>query len=106
MDQLPTLIIYPERIMLFDSPFTPRRRFLRNSAFGAAALLATPGLFAEQLLRTAALMEGPFYPDRLPLDTDNDLLIINDSLTPAVCQISTNALRSGEPLSRSTRPLK
>src|SRR5262249_26865860 len=33
-------------------------------------------------------MEGPFYPDRLPLDTDNDLLIINNSITPAVGEIT------------------
>ena len=32
--------------------------------------------------------EGPFYPDKLPLDTDNDLLIINDSITPGVGQIT------------------
>ena len=25
------------------------------------------------------MTEGPFYPDKLPLDTDNDLLIINDA---------------------------
>ena len=28
--------------------------------------------------------EGPFYPPKLPLDTDNDLIIVNDSITPAV----------------------
>ena len=33
-------------------------------------------------------MEGPFYPDKLPLDTDNDLLIINDGITPAVGEIT------------------
>ncbi len=32
--------------------------------------------------------EGPFYPDKLPLDTDNDLLILNDSLTPAVGEVT------------------
>ena len=32
--------------------------------------------------------EGPFYPDRLPLDTDNDLLIINDRITPAVGEVT------------------
>lgn len=65
-----------------------RRRFLRGGAFTAAALFTTPGLLAEESMRTAAMMEGPFYPDRLPLDTDNDLLIINDSLTPAVGEIT------------------
>lgn len=29
-----------------------------------------------------------FYPDHLPLDTDNDLVTINDSLTPAVGEIT------------------
>jgi protocatechuate 3,4-dioxygenase beta subunit len=57
------------------------------AAFGAASLW-TPGVLAEELTRTAAQMEGPFYPDKLPLDTDNDLLIINDKLTPAVGEIT------------------
>ena len=63
-----------------------RRRFV--GALGAAAFFTTPGLFAEQLLPTAQLTEGPFYPDKLPLDTDNDLLVLNDSITPAVGEIT------------------
>ncbi len=61
---------------------------------GGAALLATPffttrGLFAEELmLATPRLTEGPFYPDRLPLDQDNDLILIKDSTTPAVGEIT------------------
>ena len=39
-------------------------------------------------MKTPAQTEGPFYPDKLPLDTDNDLLIINDDLTPAVGEIT------------------
>jgi protocatechuate 3,4-dioxygenase beta subunit len=39
---------------------------------------------AEILTLTPRQTEGPFYPDKMPLDTDNDLIIINDSLTPAV----------------------
>lgn len=64
-----------------------RRRFLQNSAFAAAAF-TTPGLFADELTRTATQGEGPFYPDKLPLDTDNDLLMINDSITPAVGEVT------------------
>ena len=64
-----------------------RRRFLAQSAF-VAAMFATPGAFAEELKVTAGMMEGPFYPDKLPLDTDNDLLILNDSITPAVGEIT------------------
>ena len=34
------------------------------------------------------MTDGPFYPDRLPLDTDNDLVIIGNSTTPAVGEIT------------------
>lgn len=34
------------------------------------------------------MTEGPFYPDKMPLDTDNDLLIVNDSITPAVGEVT------------------
>ena len=64
-----------------------RREALGGLAGGAAALWA-PGVFAEQLVHTPAQTAGPFYPDKLPLDTDNDLLIVNDSITPAVGQIT------------------
>lgn len=64
-----------------------RRRFLGAGTLTAAAL-ATPGVFAEQLQRTVAMTEGPFYPDRLPLDTDNDLLVIGDAITPAVGEVT------------------
>jgi len=60
-----------------------RRSFLGSLALGAAAF-TTRGLFAEELVRTPRQTEGPFYPDKLPLDTDNDLLIVNDAITPAV----------------------
>jgi len=67
--------------------FVPsRRRFLRQAAF-TAALFTTPGLFAE-LATTPRQTEGPFYPDKLPLDTDNDLLVINDAATPGLGQIT------------------
>jgi protocatechuate 3,4-dioxygenase beta subunit len=66
-----------------------RRRFLQQMAFASgAALLASPGAFAEQLTLTPKQTEGPFYPDRLPLDTDNDLIVVNDALTPAVGEIT------------------
>jgi protocatechuate 3,4-dioxygenase, beta subunit len=62
-----------------------RRLFL---ATAGAALFTTRGLFADELTRTPAQTEGPFYPNKLPLDTDNDLLIINDTITPAVGEIT------------------
>src|SRR5436190_23529822 len=64
-----------------------RRGFLRSLSVGAA-LFAVPGAFAEELARTPEQTEGPFYPDHLPLDTDNDLIIVNDALTPATGEIT------------------
>ncbi|MEP6662984.1 MAG: protocatechuate 3,4-dioxygenase [Verrucomicrobiota bacterium] len=64
-----------------------RRHFLRQMTLGAA-LLSARGAFAEMLLRTPAQTEGPFYPDKLPLDTDNDLIVVNNNLTPAVGEIT------------------
>jgi protocatechuate 3,4-dioxygenase, beta subunit len=65
-----------------------RRRFLSQLGLGAA-LFTVRGAFAGELSRrTAAVEEGPFYPPKLPLDTDNDLIIVNDSITPAVGEIT------------------
>jgi protocatechuate 3,4-dioxygenase, beta subunit len=67
-----------------SSLWSPRRREFLGWLAAGSAYFTTPGLFAEELVRTAPQTEGPFYPDKLPLDTDNDLLILNDSITPAV----------------------
>src|SRR6516164_2264896 len=64
-----------------------RRGFLGALALGTAAY-TTRGAFAEELDLTPRVQEGPFYPIKLPLDTDNDLLIINDSITPAVGDVT------------------
>jgi protocatechuate 3,4-dioxygenase beta subunit len=82
--------------------FLTRRNMLRGSlALGAAAFFV-PGVFAEELTRTPRMTEGPFYPDKLPLDTDNDLIIINNSITPAIGEIThlTGCVLgpSGEPM--------
>lgn len=70
-----------------------RRAFLRGAAIGVAGysvarLFEVPGLFADELTLTPRQTEGPFYPDHLPLDSDNDLLIVGDHTTPAVGQIT------------------
>ncbi len=73
------------------NPFVPlmtRRRLLAGGLTLGAAALWTPGVFAEELTRTPPMTEGPFYPDRLPLDTDNDLVVVNNSITPAVGTIT------------------
>ena len=61
------------------------------------------GAFAEELTRTFAQTEGPFFPDNLPLDTDNDLLIINDALDPSVGEVTW---LSGRVLDTSGTPLR
>ena len=67
-----------------------RRGFIRQVGL-VATWFTVRGAFAEELSRltkTAFVEEGPFYPPKLPLDTDNDLLIVNDSITPAVGTIT------------------
>ncbi len=85
--------------------YSPRRAFLRQLAYGSA-LFAVPGLMADQLVLTPKQTEGPFYPDKLPLDTDNDLIVVNDALTPAVGEITWLTGRlltaSGSPIRNAT----
>src|SRR5262249_38257375 len=80
----PRLVPFPKRGVI------PMDRSTRRMFLGALApaFLAARGAFADELLRTPPLTEGPFYPDKLPLDTDNDLIIVNDNLTAAVGEIT------------------
>lgn len=91
-----------EDLMKHESQLLTRRQLCLAGALGAAAWMV-PGAFAEELARTPATTEGPFYPDRLPLDKDNDLIILGDSTTPAVGEI-TNL--TGRILSRNGTPMK
>src|SRR5205085_7260527 len=101
----PLALARPEtdRMNTFDFA-SSRRRFLGGLALGlgSASFFTVQGAFAEELARTPRLTEGPFYPRRLPLDTDNDLIIIKDSITPAVGEITHLTGRvlslSGEPI--------
>jgi protocatechuate 3,4-dioxygenase beta subunit len=78
-----------------------RRQILMAGSLGAAAWLV-PGVFADELARTPSCTEGPFYPDRLPLDTDNDLVIVGNNTTPAVGEITH---LTGRVLSQNGSPL-
>src|SRR5438105_2091620 len=84
------------------NPFLTRRDLLRGGLTLSVAACLTPGVFAEELARTPRLTEVPFYPDRLPLDTDNDLVIVSNSITPAVGEITHLSGRvlgtNGEPI--------
>jgi len=79
-----------------------RRDVLRGGLAFATALWVTPGAFAGELTKTPPQTEGPFYPDKLPLDTDNDLIVINDATKPCVGEITHLTGRilspSGEPV--------
>lgn len=70
--------------------YLPSRRLFLASAATSTILpfWTVKGAFAEELIRTPAQTEGPFYPNKLPLDTDNDLLIVNDNITPSIGEIT------------------
>jgi protocatechuate 3,4-dioxygenase beta subunit len=61
-----------------------RRRFM-DAIFKASAAFTLPGFLAEALAVTPTVTQGPYYPlaDDIPLDKDNDLVRLNDSLTLA-----------------------
>ncbi|MFM1802259.1 MAG: hypothetical protein RJA81_1611 [Planctomycetota bacterium] len=86
----------------FEGTNEIRRHMLRMAAMGAI-FGSHRGAYADELVRTPAQTEGPFYPDKLPLDTDNDLLIINDSIQPADGQITW---LSGRILDATGQPLR
>lgn len=75
---------------------------MRNFVVGAAGLWI-PGALAESLTETPRQTEGPFYPVDLPLDTDNDLIIVNDSLNPSLGEITH---LSGRVLDQKGSPIR
>ena len=83
-------------------PALSRRSVLRGAVL-APAFWYTKGAFAQELVSTPALTIGPYYPDRLPLDLDNDLLLINDAITPGVGEIMWV---SGKVLDSSGSPVR
>ena len=79
-----------------------RRHFL--TALTAGGLFYTqPGAFAQALVLTPAQTEGPYYPNQLPLDQDNDLLVINDRITPGLGSV---AWLSGRVLGSDGSPVR
>jgi protocatechuate 3,4-dioxygenase beta subunit len=112
------LAMKPQNLPLLGgaSPIS-RRRVLTRLASGvlvwaggvalAEAFYTTRGAFAEALTRTAGATEGPFYPyGHLPLDTDNDLIVVGNDTTPAVGVVSHVGGRlldaRGEPVRNAT----
>ena len=68
--------------------YVPTRRLFIASAAFVAAMHSVKGAFADELAKTPKATEGPFYPNKLPLDTDNDLIRINEDITPAFGEIT------------------
>jgi protocatechuate 3,4-dioxygenase beta subunit len=87
---------------------TPRTLDLRRRAIlklaAGGAFYSMSGLLAEALTLTPRVTQGPFYPmaRNIPLDKDNDLVLMNDSLTPAsgvITYVSGRVLDSkGQPI--------
>ena len=88
--------------MTLDRHLVSRRAFMGGMSAGLVAFHAS-GAFAEELTRTPKQTEGPFYPDKLPLDTDNDLLMINDTIDAAVGEVT---YLSGRILDASGSPIR
>lgn len=68
---------------LFHIP-VGRRRFFKSMA-AVSVGFTLPGYLAEAATISPTMTQGPFYPlaQNIPLDKDNDLVQLNDSLTAA-----------------------
>jgi protocatechuate 3,4-dioxygenase beta subunit len=65
-----------------------KRRTLLKSLLASSLAGGTDPALAQSLTATPAQTEGPFYPDKLPLDQDNNLIFINGRQTPAAGEIT------------------
>ena len=79
-----------------------RRSFVAVSSGILLSQSCTASDLAEKLTKTPTSTEGPFYPDKLPLDTDNDLIIVNNSISKGVGEITH---LSGRVLTQNGSPL-
>ena len=85
-----------------------RRRFLKGLGFVVAAtaapqLVRVPHALAESLILTPRQTEGPFYPDPLPLEKDNDLVRVGDNGKSASGTITH---LTGRIVDRNGKPIK
>src|SRR5579871_5378441 len=81
-----------------------RRRFFKSMAIASGGFML-PGYLAEALTIAPQLTQGPYYPlaNNVPLDKDNDLIYLNDSLTRAIGKIT---YLTGRILDSSGNPIK
>lgn len=79
---------------------------IHRRAFIGAAVLAVhspPLRGADDRVPTPPFTEGPFYPTKLPVDTDNDLVLINKADGRA---LGTIAHVSGRILDKKGQPIR
>lgn len=68
-----------------------RRKFVINTTktvLGAAIITSPSWTLAETLVRSPRTTRGPFYPDQIPLDHDNDLIKVNDQKNESIGQVT------------------
>lgn len=82
-----------------------RRRLLRSLLLTTGGIITT-SVYAEALTLTPRATEGPYYPDHLPLDQDNDLLQIQGNAAQAVGTVAEFGGRllnaDGKPVQEAT----
>ena len=75
----------------------------RRTLFTLCGALIFPGISCGSLIRTPWQGEGPFYPDKIPEDTDNDLVKNGDNLVEAGGKI---LILNGILLNLDSQPVK
>jgi protocatechuate 3,4-dioxygenase beta subunit len=65
-----------------------KRRTLLKGLLASSLAGSTDPVLAQSLIATPAQTEGPFYPDKLPLDQDNNLIVINGRQAPAAGEVT------------------
>ena len=83
-----------------------KRRNLLKSLLASSLACSADLALAHNLMATPAQTEGPFFPDKLPLDQDNDLTLIDGHQAPAAGEITDLTGRildlNGKPLAAVT----
>ena len=75
----------------------------RRSFFAMCGTIVLPGVSLGEIISTPWQGEGPFYPDRIPEDTDNDLVKNGNSTIEAGGKILN---LSGSLVNRDSKPIK
>ena len=75
----------------------------RRSFFAICGTIILPSISLGELIRTPWQGEGPFYPDKIPEDTDNDLVKNGNSIIEAGGNI-LNLM--GRLVNRNSKPIK